>query len=75
MVCIRQGTVSTFLHLRYRLLVPFLLLEPHCGSSMQFDDLLAIQNINAVCLPENYRLNVSRHSQFLLELYMECGSS
>ena len=24
----------------------------------QFDDLLEIQNINAVCLPENYRLNV-----------------
>jgi hypothetical protein len=24
----------------------------------QVDDLLEIQNINAVCLPENYRLNV-----------------
>lgn len=28
------------------------------GLVWQFDDLLEIQNINAVCLPENYRLNV-----------------
>jgi hypothetical protein len=26
--------------------------------SGQVDDLLAIQNVNALCLPENYRLNV-----------------
>lgn len=25
---------------------------------LQFDDLLDIQNINATCLPENYRLSV-----------------
>lgn len=67
MVCVRQATVisrdadlpldSILAGLLFILMWCF---EGANGSWLewQFDDLLDIQNINAVCLPENYRLNV-----------------
>jgi hypothetical protein len=35
------------------------------GLLLQVDDLLSIQSVNAICLPENYRLNVCTVQPFL----------
>ena len=48
--------------------------------SGQVDDLLAIQNVNTLCLPENYRLNVGNLNDapasctFLISLNGLCDS-